>query len=46
MILMVHPEFGALEETRARVEQLGYRVDLAGSDHRPVLQAWRRGSGC
>lgn len=41
MILMVHPEFGDLAATRARVEALGYHVTQAGTENRPVLQAWR-----
>jgi FkbM family methyltransferase len=41
MILMVHPEFGELARVRGNVESLGYHVETAGSEHRPVLQAWR-----
>jgi FkbM family methyltransferase len=44
MILMVHPEFGDLDATRAEVESLGYRVVVAGTENRPVLQAWRVGA--
>lgn len=41
MIVMVHPEFGSLDETQRRVEALGYRVARAGTEHHPALQAWR-----
>lgn len=41
MILMVHPEFGDVDAVRARVEGLGYHVVLSGTEHRPVLHAWR-----
>jgi len=44
MILMVHPEFGDLDEARGDVEALGYRVVVSGTDSRPVLQAWRVGA--
>jgi FkbM family methyltransferase len=44
MILMVHPEFGDLDEVRRTVEEMGYVVQLAGVEHRPVLQAFRRAS--
>jgi FkbM family methyltransferase len=42
MILMVHPEFGDLDAIAAAVEGLGYVVRHAGTENRPVLQAWRR----
>jgi FkbM family methyltransferase len=42
MILMVHPEFGDLEQARTDVEALGYVVTRAGIEKRPVLQAWRK----
>lgn len=44
MILMVHPEFGDLDEVRKVVEDMGYVVQQAGVEHRPVLQAFRRAS--
>jgi FkbM family methyltransferase len=43
MILMVHPEFGELAAIRSEVERMGYHVVMAGSENRPVLQAWRLG---
>jgi FkbM family methyltransferase len=40
MIVMVHPGFGDLDRAQQRIEDVGYRVVRAGSDHHPVLQAW------
>jgi FkbM family methyltransferase len=41
MIVMVHPEFGDLDESQRRIEALGYRVERSGTTHHPALQAWR-----
>ncbi len=41
MIVMVHPEFGDLDDSQRQIEALGYRVVRSGSTHHPALQAWR-----
>lgn len=41
MIVMVHPEFGDLDESQRQIEDLGYRVVRSGTTHHPALQAWR-----
>jgi hypothetical protein len=43
MIVMVHPEFGDLDDTQRQIEELGYRVVRSGTEHHPALQAWRVG---
>jgi FkbM family methyltransferase len=41
MIVMVHPEFGDVDELLATAEHMGYRVVSVGTGHRPAFQMWR-----
>lgn len=41
LVVMVHPEFGDLDAAMAAVEGCGYLVRLAGTEQRPVIQAWQ-----
>ncbi|HEV7526239.1 MAG TPA: FkbM family methyltransferase, partial [Acidimicrobiia bacterium] len=44
MIIMVHPQFGDLDQLIARCEEMGYDVDRVGTSERPAFQMWRNKS--
>jgi FkbM family methyltransferase len=41
MIIMVHPQFGDLDQLIARCAEMGYRVVRVGTSERPAFQMWR-----
>jgi FkbM family methyltransferase len=41
MVVMVHPEFGDVDELLATSESMGYRTVAVGTEHRPAFQMWR-----
>ena len=41
MVVMVHPEFGDVDELLATAESMGYRTAAVGTEHRPAFQMWR-----
>jgi FkbM family methyltransferase len=41
MVVMVHPEFGDVDELLATAKGMGYRIVPLGTDHRPAFQMWR-----
>jgi FkbM family methyltransferase len=41
MVVMVHPEFGDVDELLAMVERMGYRTVSVGTTDRPAFQMWR-----
>jgi len=41
MVVMVHPEFGDVDELLATAERMGYRTASVGTGHRPAFQMWR-----
>jgi len=41
MVVMVHPEFGDVDELLATAERMGYRTVSVGTGHRPAFQMWR-----
>ena len=40
MIIMVHPQFGDLDQLLARCRTMGYRVVQGGTAERPSFQLW------
>jgi len=41
MIIMVHPQFGDLDQLLERCGEMGYRVVRVGTSERPAFQLWR-----
>jgi FkbM family methyltransferase len=41
MVVMVHPEFGDVDELLATAERMGYRTVPLGTGDRPAFQMWR-----
>jgi FkbM family methyltransferase len=41
MVVMVHPEFGDVDELLATAERMGYRTVSVGTEHRPAFQMSR-----
>jgi FkbM family methyltransferase len=40
MIVMVHPDFGDMDDLLDRAKRMGYRVSSIGSDERPAFHMW------
>lgn len=41
MVVMIHPEFGDVDELLATARGMGYRTVAVGTGHRPAFQMWR-----